>query len=41
MELYFANRVASTVSLRERFLWGGNLGHSHTQYGIGIRFLIN
>ena len=41
MELYLADRVALTASLRERFLWGGSLGHCHTQYGIGIRFMIN
>ena len=35
------NGVALTASLRERFLWGGSLGHCHTQYGIGIRFMIN
>ena len=26
MELYLADRVALTASLRERFLWGGSLG---------------
>ena len=41
MELYLADRAALTASLRERFLWGGSLGHCHTQYGIGIRFMIN
>ena len=41
MELYLADRVALTASLRERFLWGGSLGHCHPQYGIGIRFMIN
>ena len=41
MELYLADRVALTASLCERFLWGGSLGHCHTQYGIGIRFMIN
>ena len=41
MELYLADRVALTASLRERFLWGRSLGHCHTQYGIGIRFMIN
>ena len=41
MELYLADRVALTASLRERFRWGGSLGHCHTQYGIGIRFMIN
>ncbi|WP_252264567.1 conjugal transfer protein TraO, partial [Phocaeicola dorei] len=24
-----------------RCLWGGSTGHFHTQYGIGLKFIIN
>ena len=29
------------ASLRERFLWGGSMGVCHTEYGIGVKFIIN
>lgn len=41
MEVYLADRIALTASVRERFLWGGSTGHFHTQYGVGIKFIIN
>ena len=41
MEVYLADRIALTASVRERFLWGGSTGHFHTQYGLGIKFIIN
>lgn len=41
MEAYLADRIALTVNVRERCLWGGSTGHFHTQYGIGIKFIIN
>ena len=41
MELYLADFIALTASLRERFLWGGSMGVCHTEYGIGIKFIIN
>lgn len=41
VEAYLADRIALTVNLRERCLWGGSTGHFHTQYGIGLKFIIN
>ena len=41
MELYLADFIALTASLRERFLWGGSMGVCHTEYGIGVKFIIN
>lgn len=41
MEVYQADRIALTASVRERFLWGVSTGHFHTQYGLGIKFIIN
>ena len=36
MEVYLADFIALTASLRERFLWGGSMGVCHTEYGIGL-----
>ena len=33
--------TALTASVRERFLWGGSTGVCRTEYGIGIKFIIN
>lgn len=41
MEVYLADRIALTASVRERFLWGGITGHFRTQYGIGMKFIVN
>ena len=41
MELYLVDFIALTASLRERFLWGGSMGVCHTEYGIGVKFIIN
>ena len=41
MEVYLADRIALTASVRERFLWGGSTGQFHSQYGIGVKFIIN
>ena len=41
MEAYLADRIALTVNVRERYLWGGSTGHFHTQYGIGVKFIID
>ena len=40
MEVYLADFIALTASLRERFLWGGSMGVCHTEYGIGVKFII-
>ena len=41
MEAYLADRIALVVNIRERCLWGGSTGRFHTQYGIGLKFIIN
>lgn len=41
VETYLADRIALLVNIRERCLWGGSTGHFHTQYGIGVKFIIN
>lgn len=41
MELYLADRIILLLSGRERILWGNSTGHFHTQFGIGLKFIIN
>ena len=41
VEAYLADRIALTMNVRERCLWGGSTGHFHTQYGIGMKFIID
>ena len=41
MELYLADRIVLLLSGRERILWGNSTGHFHTQFGIGLKFIIN
>lgn len=41
LESYITDRIALLVNVRERCLWGGSTGHFHTQYGIGLKFIIN
>ena len=41
MEIYVADRIALLVNLRERCLWGGDTRKFHTQWGAGIKFVIN
>ena len=35
MEVYLADFIALTASLRERFLWGGSMGVCHTEASCG------
>ena len=41
VEWYLSDKVVLTGNLRERFLWGNTSGLNHTQYGIGLKFIIN
>ena len=41
VEFYVADRVALLANLRERCLWGNSTGHFHTQFGVGVKFIIN
>lgn len=40
-EVYLSDRIALTASLRERSLWGGHTGHFHTQYGVGLKIMLD
>lgn len=41
VEFYVADRIALLANLRERCLWGNSTGHFHTQFGLGVKFIIN
>ena len=41
VEAYLTDRIILSLSGRERCLWGTTTGHFHTQYGIGMKFIIN
>ena len=39
-DFYLSDNIALTVNVKERFVWGNSTGHFHTQYGVGIKFII-
>ena len=41
VEAYLTDRVVLLLTGRERILWGNSTGHFHTQFGIGLKFIIN
>lgn len=41
METYLTDRMVLLLTARERVLWGTSTGHFHTQFGLGLRFIIN
>ena len=41
IEVYLSDRLALTGNVRERCLWGNDTGHFHTQYGVGVKLIIN
>ena len=40
-ETYLSDRVVLLLTGRQRVLWGNSTGHFHTQFGIGLKFIIN
>lgn len=41
IETYLTDQVVLLLTGRERILWGTTTGHFHTQFGIGLKFIIN
>lgn len=41
LETYLSDRVVLLLTARERILFGSDIGNFHTQYGIGLRFIID
>ena len=40
-EIYLSDAIALTASVKERLIWGNSTGPFHTQFGIGMKFIIN
>lgn len=40
-DIYLTDRLVIALSGRERILWGTTTGHFHTQFGIGLKFVID
>ncbi|MCD8282555.1 MAG: conjugal transfer protein TraO [Prevotella sp.] len=40
-EIYIFDGIALTANIRERCLWGGDTGRYHTEYGVGVKIIIN
>lgn len=41
LESYITDRIVFLINARERALWGSTVGKFHTQFGIGLKFIIN
>ena len=41
LETYVTDRIVLLAHVRERVLWGSSLGKFTTQFGLGVRFIIN
>lgn len=41
IETYLTDRIVLLLTGRERILWGNSTGHFHTQFGIGLRFMVD
>lgn len=39
-DFYLSDKIALTANVKERFVFGNSTGHFHTQYGIGVKFII-
>lgn len=41
LEVYLTDRVALLLNVRERALFGSDIGKFHTQVSLGLKFIIN
>ena len=41
LESDITDRIVLLAGVRERVLWGGSLGKFSTQFGLGVKFIIN
>ena len=39
-DFYLSDKIALTANVKERFVFGNSTDHFHTQYGIGVKFII-
>lgn len=41
VETYLTDRIVLLLNVRERIMFGSSIGNFHTQFGIGLKFIIN
>lgn len=41
VDVHLTDKVILLLTGRERILWGTSTGHFHTQFGLGLKFMIN
>ena len=41
LETYITDRIVLLANVRERVLWGSPLGVFTTQFGLGVKIIIN
>jgi hypothetical protein len=41
VETYLTDRIVLLLTGRQRVLWGNSTGRFHTQFGVGLKFMIN
>ena len=39
-DFYLSDKIALTANVKERVVFGNSIGHFHTQYGIGAKFIL-
>ena len=39
-DFYLSDKIALTANVKERLVFGNSTGHFHTQYGVGVKFII-
>ena len=39
-DFYLSDKIALTANVKERFVFGNSTGYFHTQYGVGVKFII-
>ena len=39
-DFYLSDKIALTANVKERFVFGNSTGLFHTQYGVGVKFII-
>jgi len=40
LETYLSDRIVLLLNIRERVLWGSSIGHFHTQFGVGFKYIL-
>lgn len=41
VETYLTDKIVLLLNVRERIMFGSSIGNFHTQFGIGLKFIIN